>query len=68
MHIGLTELVVIVLLVIAFFSPEQLKPFAAKLGKTIKACRESMETLSEPVNDVKQTVNDVKNDIVNSVT
>ena len=68
MHIGLSELVIIVLFVVAFFSPEQLKALAAKLGDTLKVYRESVSTLSEPVNEVKQTVNDVKKEVIDSIS
>jgi len=68
MSIGVPELIVILVCCHIFFSPEQIAQFAEKLGKAMKAYREGAETLSVPINEVKDTLNEVKQDLADAVS
>lgn len=68
MHIGLAEIVIIVLLAVAIFSPEQLNDFAKQFGLFLHKFKEYKkqfdeeikDPVTEPFNDIKKEINDIK--------
>lgn len=59
MRIGLSELLVIIVLAIALFSPEKLPVYTKKFSEAmqqIKKCASDAKEVAQPVQDVKETV------------
>ena len=59
MQIGLSELLVIIVLAVAIFSPEKLPVYAKKFLDTvqqIKSCTSDVKAVTQPVQDLKETV------------
>lgn len=71
MRIGLTELIVICILAIAFFKPEKLPQYAEKLGKVFSRLQESKEQVQQvikPAQEFTQPVTELKNDVNSAIT
>ena len=71
MHMGLSEIVVIIVLAIALIKPEKLKELSATLGKTVRDIRENKDSLTEPVKEVlvetdriKEEIDNIKEDVI----
>lgn len=64
---GLSEIIVIVLFIVALFSPEQLRSFARKFGKLIRELKEAksefdrdiVDPLVKPVGEIKSEIDSV---------
>lgn len=67
MRIGLSELLVIIVLAIALFSPEKLPVYTKKFLEAIqqvKNCASDAKEVVQPVQDLKETVDMQVKDIV----
>lgn len=82
MRIGIAELIVIGIIIIAVIKPEKLKVYASNIGKAIRIIREENEKLNknvvepvkeaakpitEPIKEVVEPLNDIKNEINDTV-
>ena len=77
MRIGLTELFVIVIVILALVSPDKLIDYAGKAGKllrkvsdekdNIKSATEPLQDIIEPVVDVKKDVDDIVEDVKSTI-
>lgn len=71
MPIGLSELLVIIIIVIALFKPEKLSDYARMAGVFLKRVRQAAKSITEvtePVRDAIQPVTDLKKDIDTQIT
>jgi sec-independent protein translocase protein TatB len=71
MSIGLSELLVIIIIVIALFKPEKLSDYARMAGVFLKRVRQAAKSITEvtePVRDAIQPVTDLKKDIDTQIT
>ena len=71
MSIGLSELLVIIIIVIALFKPEKLSDYARMAGVFLKRVRQAAKSITEatePVRDIIQPVTDLKKDIDTQIT
>lgn len=71
MSIGLSELLVIIIIVIALFKPEKLSDYARMAGVFLKRVRQATKSITEvtePVRDAIQPVTDLKKDIDTQIT
>lgn len=71
MSIGLSELLVIIIIVIALFKPEKLSDYARMAGVFLKRVRQAAKSITEatePVRDAIQPVTDLKKDIDTRIT
>lgn len=71
MSIGLSELLVIIIIVIALFKPEKLSDYARIAGVFLKRVRQAAKSITEvtePVRDAIQPVTDLKKDIDTQIT
>lgn len=71
MSIGLSELLVIIIIVIALFKPEKLSDYARMAGVFLKRVRKAAKSITEatePVRDAIQPVTDLKKDIDTQIT
>lgn len=71
MSIGLSELLVIIIIVIALFKPEKLSDYARMAGVFLKRARQAAKSITEvtePVRDAIQPVTDLKKDIDTQIT
>jgi Sec-independent protein translocase protein TatA len=59
MHIGLTEIIVIILVAVCIISPMQAQSFARKLGGHVRAFKEAVKD----VTDVKESVVEEKQEL-----
>ncbi|MBO8128007.1 MAG: twin-arginine translocase TatA/TatE family subunit [Peptococcaceae bacterium] len=70
-HIGVPELILILVVALIIFGPGKLPDVGKSLGKTIrefrKSSRDTVEDVTETISEVKEEVEDVKNTI-SSVT
>lgn len=60
MRIGLSELLVILVLLVALFRPDKLPDYAKTFGTFLKKAKESMAQLNEAVEPVKDMVEPVQ--------
>lgn len=60
MQVGLTELIVIVLLVIAIVKPNKLEECAGALGRAMRGISDATEPLQEVNKEVQEVVSEVK--------
>lgn len=82
MRIGITELIVIGIVIIAVIKPEKIKVYVANIGKAIRIIREENEKINkdivepvkeaakpitEPIKEVVQPINEIKNEINDTV-
>ena len=66
MSIGLSELLVIIIIIITLFKPEKLSDYAKMAGKFLKNVKQAAKSITdatEPVRDDIQPVTDLKKDI-----
>ena len=71
MSIGLSEFLVIIIIVIALFKPEKLSDYARMAGVFLKRVRQAAKSITEvtePVRDAIQPVTDLKKDIDTQIT
>lgn len=71
MSIGLSELLVIIIIVIAIFKPEKLSDYAKMAGVFLKRAKQAAKSITEatdPVRDAIQPVTDLKKDIDTQIT
>lgn len=71
MSIGLSELLVIIIIIIALFKPEKLSDYAIMAGKFLKNVKQAAKSITdatEPVRDAIQPVTDLKKDIDTQIT
>lgn len=71
MSIGLSELLVIIIIIIALFKPEKLSDYAVMAGKFLKNVKQAAKSITdatEPVRDAIQPVTDLKKDIDTQLT
>lgn len=71
MSIGLSELLVIIIIIIALFKPEKLSDYAKMAGKFLKNVKQAAKSITdatEPVRDAIQPVTDLKKDIDTQIT
>ncbi len=71
MSIGLSELLVIIIIVIALFKPEKLSDYAKMAGVFLKRAKQAAKSITEatdPVRDAIQPVTDLKKDIDTQIT
>lgn len=71
MSIGLSELLAIIIIVIALFKPEKLSDYARMAGVFLKRVRQAAKSITEvtePVRDAIQPVTDLKKDIDTQIT
>lgn len=71
MSIGLSELLVIIIIVIALFKPEKLSDYVRMAGVFLKRVRQAAKSITEvtePVRDAIQPVTDLKKDIDTQIT
>ena len=71
MSIGLSELLVIIIIVIALFKPEKLSDYAKMAGVFLKRVRQAAKSITEAteqVRDAMQPVTDLKKDIDTQIT
>lgn len=71
MSIGLSEVILIGLIVLALFKPEKLKEYARALGKTLRYLKDEKEKIDDsvitPVKEAMEPVTDIKKDIDETV-
>lgn len=67
MSIGLSEIILIGLVVLALFKPEKLKEYAIALGRAIRYLKDEKEKIDDsvitPVKEAMEPVTDIKKDI-----
>ena len=64
MHIGLFEIVIVVFLILAMFSPDQLYGFAKSLGNTIHNMKKMQDEFNDEfVEPVKKPFEEIKKDL-----
>lgn len=66
MSIGFSELLVIIVLIIAFFKPDKLQDYvkvAASLASTLKDTMTKAKEVTQPLDEIVKPVTDLKNDI-----
>jgi len=71
MSIGLSELLVIFIIVIALFKPEKLSDYAKMAGEFLRGAKQAAKSITdatEPVRDAIQPVTDLKKDIDTQIT
>ncbi len=62
-RLGITELIVIVLVIIAFAKPEKLKDYMQAFKKAAKTFSETRKQLEDEAKDIVEPVMDVKKDV-----
>ena len=66
-HIGVPELILILVVALIIFGPGKLPEVGKSLGKTIrefrKSSRDTLEDVTETVSEIKEEINDVKNTV-----
>ena len=71
MSIGLSEIILIGLVVLALFKPEKLKEYAIALGRAIRYLKDEKEKIDDsvitPVKEAMEPVNDIKRDIDDTI-
>ena len=71
MSIGFSELLVIIILIIAFFKPDKLQDYVKMAASCIATIRETLAKAKEaaqPLDDIVKPVTDLKNDINEQVS
>lgn len=53
MHLGLSEIIVVVLVLIILIKPDKVSEYAATFGKTVKEFNEAKNTVKEGVGDIE---------------
>ena len=71
MHMGLSEIAIIIILAIALIKPDKLKELAGSLGRMVKDIKDNKEEITEPVRGVltetdriREEIDDIKKDII----
>lgn len=68
MSIGFTELVLVLLAVLAFYSPDKLVEFSGKLGKALREFKKMYREINEEVVDpVKDAVKPIQDEVVQPI-
>lgn len=71
MGIGLSEIILIGLIVLALFKPEKLKEYARALGRALRYLKDEKEKIDDsvitPVKEAMEPVTDIKKDIDETV-
>lgn len=58
--IGLPELIVIMVVILLIFGPDQLPEIAKKLGGTVRDLRRSLNDINNEVNEIKRPIQEIK--------
>lgn len=79
MRIGLSEIIVIIVIVLALFDPNKLKHMSEKLGKTVSIISKTAKQINDdvvqpiqddvikPVKDAAKPVTDLHNEVNNTI-
>ena len=71
MRIGISELIVIVVLILALFSPEKLPEYTKKFTEMlqqVKNCTKDVKDAAQPITDASQSITDLKETVNEQVS
>lgn len=67
MRLGITELIVVALVAIAYFKPEKLKDYMKAIKKAAKSFGDTKREIEDEAKEIIEPVVDIKKDIDNAV-